>query len=85
MSTQREQSKKDWTGQSTIEAINSGSLQRIADATEKMAQSYTDMERSRNYFKGLYEERKSSIMLLRRSDAALRGVITKLKSAKETK
>jgi hypothetical protein len=37
MSTLREESTRDWTGSGSIDHIKAGCLQRIADATEKMA------------------------------------------------
>jgi molecular chaperone GrpE (heat shock protein) len=85
MSTQREVSKQDWNGANTIENINSGSLQRIADATEKMASNYLSMERDRDNYKRWYEREVKKVKDLNLSNAALRGVITKLKSAKDTK
>ncbi|MCJ7563704.1 MAG: hypothetical protein MUP52_03830 [Candidatus Aminicenantes bacterium] len=36
MNTQRAASKKNWTSDDTVGDINSGSLQRIADALEKV-------------------------------------------------
>lgn len=79
MSNMREQSKQNWTGNGTIEEINAGSLQRIADATEKMASSYENLRVDRDYYKGIAESRWDSMKKLERSNAALRGVITKLK------
>jgi len=79
MSTMRERSKQEWTGNPNRDDINAGSLQRIADATEKMAQRYDDLLSSREYYKARcadLERRNNS--LLRRL-AALRGVITRLK------
>lgn len=37
MATQREASRQNWTSENTREDINSGSLQRMADALEKIA------------------------------------------------
>ena len=65
---QREASRAEWRTHGVPpcrDEINSGSLQRIADATEAMAQSWVELRK--------IAER------LRRSNAALRGVITKLK------
>jgi hypothetical protein len=47
MATLREASKQKWTSKNTIEHINAGSLQRIADATEAMAKKlHRDADRS---------------------------------------
>lgn len=77
---QREASKQNWTLTSnTIEEINSGSLQRIADATEKMAASYDSLRNERDRYKTWYEDRGRAIAYLNKRIAALRGVITKMK------
>jgi hypothetical protein len=54
------------------EQLNIGSLQRIADATEKMAVSITDLMHERDRYKDWYERE-------RRTAISLRGKITKLK------
>jgi len=76
---QREASKQNWNSGDTREDINSGSLQRIADATELMASNYqkllTDAQSSKEaYHKSIERERK-----LERRIAALKGVITRIK------
>lgn len=79
----REASSRDWkTGSesgATFEEINSGSLQRIADATEKMAKRYDDLIYDRDLYMKMYKDKRGESESLFRSNAALRGVITKLK------
>jgi len=82
MATCREESRQDWTSRGSVEGINAGSLQRIADATEKMAESYTALIRERDHYKRWYEIVIKDVDQLGRSNSALRGVITKLKRAK---
>lgn len=82
MANLREISKQEFisaTG-NTNEAISTGSLQRIADATELMARNYLELQKERdNYKKGYYEKREQ-IEKLYRQISALKGVITKLKN-----
>jgi len=79
MPTSRESSRMDWLGARDVEHINIGSLQRIADAAEKMAESYTALIRERDYLKAQKKRLSDWNDSLTRSNAALRGVITKLK------
>lgn len=75
----RAHSRKEWNAERTLEAINAGSLQRIADATEKMAASYDAMRIDRDSWKARYEERRVECSRLALSIRSLRGVITRLK------
>lgn len=75
----REHSRKRWNNDSTLEGINAGSLQRIADATEKMAVSYSQLIAERDNYKRWYYEKMERNDSLIRSIIAYRGVITKLK------
>lgn len=43
MTTLREESRKDFTSNGTLENINAGTLQRIADATELMAKRHSEL------------------------------------------
>lgn len=79
MASQREVSKQEWEGAANRDDINSGSLQRIADAVEKMASSYDNMRTERDRYQGYYKEQKQYKEAAQRENAALRGVITKLK------
>ncbi|QDU67692.1 hypothetical protein [Engelhardtia mirabilis] len=76
---QREASRKQWSTPGNVEGINSGSLQRIADATEIMAQSYQGLIDERNRYERLYTAERADTSRLERSNAALRGVITRMK------
>jgi methyl-accepting chemotaxis protein len=64
----------------TINEINAGSLQRIADAVEKMASNYAQLQNDRDRYKHRAEENAKSAEKLARQNSALRGVITKLKA-----
>ena len=79
MSNMRESSKNTWASNSSVDHINCGSLQRIADATEKMAASYDQMRQDRDWEKqradGLYAENRR----LRNRIAGLRGYIKRMK------
>lgn len=76
----RELSKEHFEGESTIESINCGSLQRIADAIEKVAVGYDRLLSERDLYKKWYLEGKAERSRLARSNAALRGQITKLRA-----
>ena len=82
MTTMRESSKKEWTSVDNIEHINTGSLQRIADAVEKMATNHLELIRDRDKFERWYRNTVVERDAAMRSNAALRGVITKLKRRK---
>lgn len=71
MPTQREQSCKEWEGEPTRADIDSGSLQRIADACEKMANNVVYLQESRQH---LIEENAKLI----RSNAVLRRRLKRL-------
>lgn len=84
MSSQREASKKEWKSNDTIEDLNSGSLQRIADATETMAKGFSGIlqrliaERdsaleSKEYFRQMYNETEKSNRCLKANNTKLRN------------
>jgi len=79
----REISKGNWAVNSVTtshnEQIKIGSLQRIADATEKMASNYTQLQNERDLYKRWYEAKNVHIKKLEHSNAALRGHIKRLK------
>lgn len=81
MTTFREASRGNFTSARTVEHINAGSLQRIADATEKMAQRYTDLIRDRDNYERYYREAVKRERQLERRLAAAKGQITKLRNA----
>lgn len=66
-------------GKPFADEIRNGALQRIALATEKMAESYDSMRRELDDWKTRAEWRAKRMCELRRQVAALRGVVTKLK------
>ena len=80
MANQREQSKKDWESRDTSEDLQLGCLQRIADASEKMASNYTQLQKDLDYYKNGYKVRWEIIEKKNKSISALRGQITKLKN-----
>jgi hypothetical protein len=79
MANLRESSEREWESSQSTEHINAGSLQRIADATEAMAENYIELQndRDRNFrwYKNEHELRRK----LERQNSSLRGVITRLK------
>lgn len=77
----RDESRRNWGTKDsmTLDQIQLGALLRIADATEQMCRDREDLERKyRNMCtrRGHYRE---ALEAERRKNAALRGVITKLK------
>ncbi len=68
----------------TIQEINTGSLQRIADASEKMAANWITLTTERDRYKQWYENerdgRQRETARLLNVIRALRGVITRLKN-----
>lgn len=79
MSDLRADSRKNYTGNGTTDHLNAGSLQRIADATERIAANYSEILEARDKFKRWYEEERDRRRKIERSNAALRGAITRLK------
>lgn len=75
----RASSKTNYSSNDSIEHINAGSLQRIADAAEVMAKNYNMLLQTKENYKQWYEQRGQRIVKLERQNAALRGQITKLK------
>jgi hypothetical protein len=83
----REESRKHYTSWRasdktgiSFEALNAGSLQRIADACEKMCIDRETLEGSVARWRGQCHMAEVDNAALKRSNAALRGVITKLKA-----
>jgi len=75
----RESSKRDFTSSNTIEHINAGSLQRIADATEAMAHRYNDLISEKDRYKRWYDSKVEYSAYLEKKISGLRGYITRLK------
>ena len=86
----RDFSRGEWLGiysddKPDCQEIATGALQRIADATEKMAASYDMLRGDRDWWKERAECRWTALRSAQRSNSALRSVITKLKAKKEGK
>lgn len=75
----REQSRENWSSHSTIEEINAGSLQRIADATEKMAQNYTKLENDYKFMREDRDRYRARLESELKRTAAYRGIINRMK------
>ena len=85
----RKESKIDW-GLNASEnykmnnvELKLGAMLRIADATEVMAQNHIKLQADRDMYKRWYEDENRRRQKLERSNAALRGVINKMKKAKQ--
>lgn len=68
----------------SLEQINTGSLQRIADATEKMAQYHVSILQNLEYYKELSSKRAKRIEELERSVLAYKGVVGRLQKKVKT-
>lgn len=75
----------------TYEGVNTGSLQRIADAVErsaaageKIAADYDAMRRDRDSYREWYKQGNADKDKLYKRISALQGVITKLKKKQAT-
>ena len=82
MRTMRDASRQEFTtkdGALGYEAINGGSLQRIADACELMARDREEMERLLARRKERLDYWSERCERAERSNAGLRGYITRLK------
>lgn len=77
----RDVSRMDWIANEkpTHEDIRTGALMRIADATETMAQEYNRLIRERDMYRRMYRQTNEKADWLARSNAALRGTITRMK------
>lgn len=63
------------------EQVNAGSLQRIADAMEKIALRYDALISERDMYRQMYCDQQDVCVKLHRQNAALRGVIARMKRA----
>jgi hypothetical protein len=73
-------SEEHWNSDSSsFDAINCGSLQRIADACELTAKNYRELLAERDNYQKWYREQRARVEARDRSIAALRGQITKLR------
>lgn len=85
MPTLRESSKSSWFSNDTLEQINAGSLQRIADAIEMSCKDREKLERDYAYMRQSRDSANAAVDRLTRSNAALRGVINRMRKARSAK
>ena len=64
-----------------MDQINTGCMQRIADATELMAKSNASLVWERDYFKRRAMDAEASLSTMTRSRNALKGVVKRMKKA----
>jgi hypothetical protein len=79
MSNMRDSSRQSWTSGNTIQEINAGSFQRIADACELMAKSHAQLIEERDRYKRWHEEGNQRIRRLETRASRYRAYITYLK------
>lgn len=79
MTNLRESSRGNWTSNNSLDALRTGALQRIADALEVMSKNYAMLVAERDRYERWYQETLEAQRAAERSNAALRGVITRLK------
>jgi hypothetical protein len=83
--TWKDLSKENWgsEGKNIMfefrDKIKTGALQRIADAAESMAVNFVALQNDLDYYKKRYLEERDSNNALCKSNAALRGHITRYK------
>lgn len=77
----RESSKARWSSNTSIEHINAGSFQRIADAIELSCKDRERLEREYAYMRESRDLERKRADRLARSNSALRGVIKRMKRA----
>ena len=79
MSTLRDSSRQTWNGGNSIEHINAGSLQRIADACERMAVRHTELIEERDRYARWHKDEQARRERWQRKHSAALGQITKLR------
>lgn len=79
MNTFRDSSKAEFVSSLSIEHINAGSLQRIADAMEKIAVNYDSLLRAKKSAEESRDFWRASAERSGRQNKSLRGHITRLK------
>ncbi|MDO6747199.1 hypothetical protein [Gilvimarinus sp. 1_MG-2023] len=81
--TYDKESRKTWYDPNrekpTREQLQLGCLQRIADATEAMCKDREKLERDYRYMRESRDRYRADCERLERRNAALRGVITRMK------
>lgn len=81
----KDESRKLWRSsmeKPSTDQIQLGCLQRIADATELMAKNHDQLVADRDRYQRWYDQQRERSLRLERSNAALRGVITKMKKGR---
>lgn len=82
----RDASRSGWSSggeRATAEELHLGAVLRIADAVEKLTQSYDALVRDRDFEKERRERIEKLLATERRRVAALRGVIRKRKGGRK--
>lgn len=87
----RDESKQEWNHKGSIESVNAGSLQRIADASERtataseaMARDHVQLLRDVEYYKQANASNLAECERLGRVIAGLRGYVRRLKKEVRT-
>lgn len=77
----KDDTKQDFESadKNTWESLQTGCLMRIADATESMAKEYNRLIADNQYLSRTRRNLADENKRVRRSNSALRGVITKMK------
>lgn len=78
----KDETRKNWgcaDRQPDTDELKLGALMRIADATEVMAHEYKRLIEQRNLYEKWWRESRTCSERLARSNAALRGQITKMR------
>ncbi|KZC17056.1 hypothetical protein RHOFW510R12_01320 [Rhodanobacter sp. FW510-R12] len=83
MSDFRDSSRNHWTSNTSVEHINAGSLQRIADAMELSCKDRERLERDLAEARRQRDYHRSQAEHLARSNAALCGAIKRMKKARD--
>ncbi len=73
----REASKQNWVSDLSFESTNTGSLQRIADACELMAQGHAKLISDRDRYEKWWREERAKRIALEATVTGLRGQIGK--------
>jgi hypothetical protein len=63
--------------------LRMGAMLRIADATEKMASNYTNLQNEKDKYERWYRRELESSARMAKRVSALQGVITRMKKAKK--
>jgi len=82
MATFKESSKREWATDANVatkEEIKIGSIQRIADAVEKIMLNYDQLINDRDRYKRWYEQEEAGRKELEHKLAGLRGYVSRLK------